>query len=350
MDLNLNEIDFKKVNISNANFIIAGLNQDLHGTKNRIKKLISWLLGECQINKSSCEFSLETIYFILKFVKQKKHKSFTQGRILRYLNTFKCSFTLYEPIFSDFSDSDKAIDDIEALYVYYVEKSWKSSTKESNWGVLITLFKYLNEDLNLSEYKFKRAVEILDPSKLIKEEEIENLLSWCKNLQEKFMVSLLWDSGCRAEELLNLRFENIDIIIDKKTEKEVIMLTLIGKTGKRFIPLIWSLPIVKAFLFNKNKYGHIFHNDYANPFSKKNLEIFLKRITKYANLGKRVYPHLFRHSRATYLAKYQTDRQMCFFFGWSASSSMPSRYTHLAGNDLINKMLEVNMDEFKVII
>jgi integrase/recombinase XerD len=48
---------------------------------------------------------------------------------------------------------------------------------------------------------------------------------------------------------------------------------------------------------------------------------------------KRVYPHLFRHSAATRLAKHLTDSEMKAFLGWTQGSSMAATYVHLAGED-----------------
>ncbi|WP_240792460.1 hypothetical protein [Salarchaeum sp. JOR-1] len=51
-------------------------------------------------------------------------------------------------------------------------------------------------------------------------------------------------------------------------------------------------------------------------------------------LEKPVNPHHFRHSRATYLANYLTEAQMCEWFGWARGSRVPGRYVHLSGRDI----------------
>ena len=56
----------------------------------------------------------------------------------------------------------------------------------------------------------------------------------------------------------------------------------------------------------------------------------------------RVHPHLFRHSRATELAKHLTEQQMKVYLGWTQSSKMAGVYVHLSGADMDNAILEMN--------
>lgn len=55
----------------------------------------------------------------------------------------------------------------------------------------------------------------------------------------------------------------------------------------------------------------------------------LRVIGAKAGLEKRIYPHLFRHSRATYYANRITEQQLKVFFGWTGDSKMVSTYVHI---------------------
>ncbi|WP_394344768.1 hypothetical protein [Salinigranum halophilum] len=50
-------------------------------------------------------------------------------------------------------------------------------------------------------------------------------------------------------------------------------------------------------------------------------------------------PHHFRHSRATHLANWLTEAQLCEWFGWVQGSNVPARYVHLSGRDIDNAYL-----------
>jgi integrase/recombinase XerD len=59
-----------------------------------------------------------------------------------------------------------------------------------------------------------------------------------------------------------------------------------------------------------------------------------------ANKHARLY--ILRHSRATHLAKYLTEAQMCTFFGWVLGIQVVRRYIHLSGKDVDNALLAIN--------
>jgi len=61
----------------------------------------------------------------------------------------------------------------------------------------------------------------------------------------------------------------------------------------------------------------------------------VKRVAKKAGIKRRAHPHMFRHTRATDLARENTNPEvMKQFLGWEKNSAMPSLYTHLSQDDL----------------
>jgi hypothetical protein len=65
-------------------------------------------------------------------------------------------------------------------------------------------------------------------------------------------------------------------------------------------------------------------------------------LAKRAKIQKRVFPHLFRHSRLTELAKYMTEQELKVYAGWRPNSDMAQTYVHLSGADIDNKILAIN--------
>ncbi|MGC8567488.1 MAG: hypothetical protein ACP5M8_07580, partial [Caldisphaera sp.] len=68
----------------------------------------------------------------------------------------------------------------------------------------------------------------------------------------------------------------------------------------------------------------------------------LKEVAVKAGIQKRIYPHLFRHSRASYYANKLTEQQLKAFFGWTGGSQMAATYVHLSGRDIDNAVLQAN--------
>ena len=68
----------------------------------------------------------------------------------------------------------------------------------------------------------------------------------------------------------------------------------------------------------------------------------LEDIFKKAGIKKKFNPHLFRHSRATFLANFLTEAQLKVYFGWVQGSDVAGTYVHLSGRDTDQKILEIN--------
>ncbi|MFQ6115429.1 MAG: hypothetical protein ACE5NG_15320, partial [bacterium] len=77
-----------------------------------------------------------------------------------------------------------------------------------------------------------------------------------------------------------------------------------------------------------------------NVIPRTILTRILKRLAKRAEIKKRVYPHLFRHSIATQWAKEFTETELKILGGWCRHSKMTQVYLHLSGADVEQKLLE----------
>jgi len=171
------------------------------------------------------------------------------------------------------------------------------------------------------------------------EQEIEKLFDYCKTPFEKYLISVLFDSGARIEELLNIRYE--DIQLPNKNE-EYVRLTLkeeYSKTKGRVISLYWknSLNSVRSYLNERISEG-IKSNEQVCSKTYDSIRAFLFRLGKKV-LNKEVYPQLFRHSSATFYSNKLNRQELCYRYGWKFSSEMPDVYISRAGME--NKELDM---------
>jgi len=102
-----------------------------------------------------------------------------------------------------------------------------------------------------------------------------------------------------------------------------------GKTGYRRVRSVWSVKYLKAWLAvhpeNYNLEARLWVTTDSKEGSLKPLKydairMQLKRLAKKSNINKRIHPHLFCHSRCTYMANYLTEAQMNEYFGWVQGS------------------------------
>jgi site-specific recombinase XerD len=191
----------------------------------------------------------------------------------------------------------------------------------------------------------KKSNNSLVSSDLLTEEEVLKMINVCDNLRDKAIISLLYDSACRISEITNLNIENI-IIETEKTGYIVVN----GKTGKRQVPLSFSIPSLRNWLNShplKNKPNSplfiALNNHFGHRITGENIRLTLIRYAKRTGIKKRVFCHLFRHTRLTELDKKGLSHTaMKNFAGWSQRSNMPSVYSHFSAQDTKDLVYEAD--------
>jgi integrase len=165
----------------------------------------------------------------------------------------------------------------------------------------------------------------------LREAEIERLYKHCRDAKQRFLIAVLFDSGARAEEFHNIRFEDIYLPEGKENFIKIALKQEYSKTLGRTVALYWKLSFeaVKEYLAERVAEGikpadPVFRQNYAA--SKK----FLQRLGQRA-LKRPVHYHLFRHSSATRYASQLNRQELCYRYGWKFSSNMPDVYISRAG-------------------
>jgi hypothetical protein len=165
----------------------------------------------------------------------------------------------------------------------------------------------------------------------VREEEVERLLRHCRTPLHRYVLAVLFDSGARAEEFINIRLEDLRLPEGKENFVKLALKEEYSKTKGRTIALYWrqSLPAVLAYLQERRAQG-AGATDPVFPGNYDALRMFLHRLGQRV-LGKAVHPHLFRHSSATYYASKLNRQELCYRYGWRFSSNMPDVYISRAG-------------------
>lgn len=168
-------------------------------------------------------------------------------------------------------------------------------------------YSYKVSQVKALEYWFEQKGEIVHyarqrkPKPIIKttlsEAEVTRLLFCCKNIREKAIIAVLAYSGLRPKELTNLKYGDIDF---GSNEVRVIQ----GKGFKDSVIYVSAscIRILLEYLqsFPKQPEDLMFKTfDGKRPFKTSCENKLIKVLTKRANINKRVYPYLLRHSLAT---------------------------------------------------
>lgn len=118
----------------------------------------------------------------------------------------------------------------------------------------------------------------------------------CRTYREKAMIELLYSTGCRVSELVTLNKSDINF---QKGE-----VRLFGKGKKHRISYINSnaeIAIKQYIKFRKDDNDALFVSDRKphNRLSKSGVERVVSVIGDRSGIGRKLYPHLIRHTTAT---------------------------------------------------
>ncbi|MBN1794252.1 MAG: tyrosine-type recombinase/integrase [Candidatus Omnitrophica bacterium] len=186
----------------------------------------------------------------------------------------------------------------------------------------------------------------VNASDILTEREIDKLIEVAENPRDKAFVGMLYELGARIGEIGKISIgdisrDNYSFIID-----------LSGKTGHRTPRIVVSDSYLTTWLNS-----HPLKNDPSAPLwvmlgnRNKNQRMkyaafraLVLRLKEKAKIKKRIYPHLFRHTRVTHLLinKQINESQAKVYFGWVPSSNMLSEYSHLVSRDVNDVMLEIH--------
>jgi integrase len=248
------------------------------------------------------------------------------ARITKYLASLKALYKL-----TDWSVLIVSSREITGILARIERSDWQPWTKHD---YKLALRKYLafcdHEDL-ARLIKLPKVNTGKLPEELIRPEHIEELLESTCITHHRAFIFILWESGARIGELLSLRRKHIQF------DHLGAVLIVDGKTGMRRVRLLESAPLLDEWISDRSfkPEDAVFPNTYR-AYAKT-----LKVLARRAGIIKRIYPHLFRHSRATFLAGYLTEAQLCAYMGWTISSAMPRIYVHLNGHDLDEALTRV---------
>ncbi|MFX1567230.1 MAG: tyrosine-type recombinase/integrase [Promethearchaeota archaeon] len=213
----------------------------------------------------------------------------------------------------------------------------KSGTQKMHANRLKQYFKFSDRtDLKkLLPKRINRKTKQLSKIDLISREDLDQILKVC-NLQYRTLIMVMYEGALRIDEVLNITRKDIRFNGGYATLKIVK-----SKTRRRDVPLIESIPYIKEYLeINDFQSKDLLFNFSSNVIVNNYLRFIIKKLTnKFPEQwnGRKLYPHLFRHSRLTELARTKlNEAQIRQFAGWSAGSTMAKVYFHLNDDDVIN--------------
>ena len=221
--------------------------------------------------------------------------------------------------------------DIEKHLLNLLERNKSGNTVNVHLNALKFLYeKVLKKKLTVNIHFTKTRKSL--PT-FLTQEEIIHFFDSIKNKKHHLMVTLLYSSGLRVSELVNLRVRDLQLNNSYGFVKN-------GKGGKdRFFIIAEKLVDKLGDWVLENKLdpeSYLFSGYGGSRYSTQSIRAIIKNASRKAGFSKNVHPHTLRHSFATHLIENgYSVMELQPLLGHSKLETTMI-YTHLAAPKLMN--------------
>ena len=198
--------------------------------------------------------------------------------------------------------------------------------------------------LTAERYIRRNPAEVLEAAsrglhlpKVLSVQEVERLLDepnlgTLDGYRDKTMLELLYATGMRVSELVNVPVKNVDmkmqyVIVMGKGSKER-MLPL-GRIALHYLEHYLSVVRPQLLHGKSDAAAELFVTGWGGPMTRERFYEIIVAYGKSAGISKRVTPHMLRHSFATHLLNNGTDLRIVQELLGHADISTTQIYTHL---------------------
>lgn len=239
----------------------------------------------------------------------------------------------------------KSIDyNIIRKYLGYLhENKYESSSVSRKISALRSFFKYNIKNNNIKNNPMTLISNPKKEKKLPKYlnyEEIEKLLNCIEmdkkeGIQERLIIELLYSTGIRVSELVNIKIKDIKI-----KENQI---NILGKGNKERIVLFGekAKEIIKIYL---NAYKEYFNGNILNQYllinskgkqlTTNKIELIVKDVLRKSSLKLNISPHTLRHTFATHMLDSGADLKSVQELLGHENLKTTAIYTHVSNERL----------------
>ena len=262
-------------------------------------------------------------------------KNYSSNTVESYIRDLKYFLTYIDKEILNITKKD--IDN----YILHLLPNYNESSINRIIASIKSFYKYLaiyKGFINVSE-----DVECLQRKKKLPKylsiEEVDNLLDIELNTsfdhRNKAILELMYSTGLRATELINLELNNIDTVnmivhVYGKGSKERIV--PMSKIAVNYLDIYINNYRDSLFVKGKPKTDALFLNNHGTKMTRQGLYKIIGKIAKEKNINKEIIPHVLRHSFATHMIECGADIRSVQELLGHENVVTTEIYTHLANN------------------
>ena len=228
---------------------------------------------------------------------------------------------------------------------YLHDKQYEATSISRKISTLRTFFKYNLKEKNI---KSNPMTLISNPKKekklpkYLNYEEMEKLLnaidtSELEGIRDKLIIELLYSTGIRVSELVNIKIQDIKIkenqinILGKGNKERIV---LFGEKAKESIKIY--LNAYKEYFEGNILNNYLLINKKGKQLSTNKIELIVKDVLRKSALKLNISPHTLRHTFATHMLDSGADLKSVQELLGHENLKTTAIYTHISNERLKN--------------
>lgn len=267
----------------------------------------------------------EGIAQIERFKQWMRSKRYSESTISTYTEALKSFLVFYrEKSIGDITNEDIIIFNNE-----YIIKNTLSASYQNQIVNAIKLFFKTTQDTRIEIDKIHRPNNAKKLPNVLSKEEVFRIIDAATNLKHKTLLALIYSSGLRISEALNIKATDIDsermLIHIKNAKGKKDRYTLLSSKVLGLLREYYSLYKPKTFLFEGQNGGQ---------YNSRSAQLVLQECVAKVGITKRISLHTLRHSFATHLLESGTDLRYIQDLLGHSSPKTTMIYTHVSSSSL----------------
>ena len=236
---------------------------------------------------------------------------------------------------------EKSITDIKPVDLISWQNSLNnlSSASQAQYiNAIKSFFKFLYDIdyiQNNPAEKLHSVKVINKPKDYINDEQVLNMIETAKNKRDKAIIALLFSTGLRVSELINIELDDLQ-------GDSLFIQTKGGKYREVFINDSCKGIINEYLKVRKSGCSKLFVSNQHTPMLRANINNLLTKVKKQCNIKENVTPHSLRHTFVTDIAKEYGVEIARDVVGHS-SIAVTNRYIHSNREKIKKAMLGVQL-------
>ncbi|MFY0628227.1 MAG: tyrosine-type recombinase/integrase [Reichenbachiella sp.] len=256
-------------------------------------------------------------------------------------NTAKVYISMFEKFINFYSNQENLMALSEQEIHKYLQFLVQEKKSDSYLNQSINAIKFYYEvvkEMPNRFYSVDRPIKKEPLPKVISKEEVWDMINLTENIKHRCIIGLLYSSGLRRGELLDLTFEDIE-------SKRMMIKVRNAKGGKDRYTLLSEKVLLdlRQYYLDYRPKKYLFEGKPGFKYSGTSVGRIISTAARKSGIYARVTPHVLRHSFATHLLEAGTDLRYIQVLLGHNSSKTTEIYTFVANSNFKNIVNPLDM-------